>query len=133
MVRKLSAEFFGTFWLVFGGCGSAVLAAAFPELGIGFVGVSLAFGLTVLTWPMPLAEFPGDISIPPYRWDWQLADGSRGRNSYPTGLPRSPEQSWRRPHSMPLLPARPGSPLAVLRPTVSANSRPAGIRCRQLY
>ena len=49
MVRKLSAEFFGTFWLVFGGCGSAVLAAAFPELGIGFVGVSLAFGLTVLT------------------------------------------------------------------------------------
>lgn len=49
MVRKLSAELFGTFWLVFGGCGSAVLAAAFPELGIGFVGVSLAFGLTVLT------------------------------------------------------------------------------------
>jgi aquaporin Z len=49
MVRKLSAEFFGTFWLVFGGCGSAVLAAAFPQLGIGFVGVSLAFGLTVLT------------------------------------------------------------------------------------
>jgi aquaporin Z len=49
MTRKLAAEFFGTFWLVFGGCGSAVLAAGFPELGIGFVGVSLAFGLTVLT------------------------------------------------------------------------------------
>lgn len=49
MMRMLSAEFIGTFWLVFGGCGSAVLAAAFPELGIGFVGVSLAFGLTVLT------------------------------------------------------------------------------------
>lgn len=49
MVRKLAAELFGTFWLVFGGCGSAVLAAAFPELGIGFAGVSLAFGLTVLT------------------------------------------------------------------------------------
>jgi aquaporin Z len=49
MIKKLSAEFFGTFWLVFGGCGSAVLAAAFPELGIGFAGVSLAFGLTVLT------------------------------------------------------------------------------------
>lgn len=49
MTRKLFAEFFGTFWLVFGGCGSAVLAAGFPELGIGFVGVSLAFGLTVLT------------------------------------------------------------------------------------
>jgi aquaporin Z len=49
MIKKLSAEFFGTYWLVFGGCGSAVLAAAFPELGIGFAGVSLAFGLTVLT------------------------------------------------------------------------------------
>lgn len=49
MSRKLFAEFLGTFWLVFGGCGSAVLAAAFPQLGIGFVGVSLAFGLTVLT------------------------------------------------------------------------------------
>ncbi|MBD2799092.1 aquaporin Z [Xenorhabdus sp. M] len=49
MFKKLSAEFLGTFWLVFGGCGSAVLAAAFPQLGIGFVGVSLAFGLTVVT------------------------------------------------------------------------------------
>ncbi len=49
MTKKLAAEFIGTFWLVFGGCGSAVLAAAFPELGIGFTGVALAFGLTVLT------------------------------------------------------------------------------------
>lgn len=49
MTKKLSAEFFGTFWLVFGGCGSAVLAAAFPQVGIGFLGVALAFGLTVLT------------------------------------------------------------------------------------
>lgn len=49
MTKKLAAEFFGTFWLVFGGCGSAVLAAAFPEFGIGFAGVALAFGLTVLT------------------------------------------------------------------------------------
>lgn len=48
-MRNLIAEFFGTFWLVFGGCGSAVLAAAFPELGIGFAGVALAFGLTVVT------------------------------------------------------------------------------------
>ena len=47
--KKLMAEFFGTFWLVFGGTGSAVLAAGFPELGIGFTGVALAFGLTVLT------------------------------------------------------------------------------------
>ncbi len=48
-LQKWSAEFLGTFWLTFGGCGSAVLAAAFPQLGIGFAGVSLAFGLTVLT------------------------------------------------------------------------------------
>lgn len=47
--KKLIAEFLGTFWLVFGGCGAAVLAAAFPQLGIGFLGVSLAFGLTVMT------------------------------------------------------------------------------------
>jgi aquaporin Z len=49
MMKKLTAEFVGTFWLVFGGCGSAILSAAFPSLGIGFAGVSLAFGLTVLT------------------------------------------------------------------------------------
>ncbi|MBC8025059.1 MAG: aquaporin, partial [Steroidobacteraceae bacterium] len=49
MPRRLTAEFIGTAWLVLGGCGSAVLAAAYPELGIGFAGVSLAFGLTVLT------------------------------------------------------------------------------------
>jgi aquaporin Z len=49
MTKKLAAEFFGTFWLVLGGCGSAVLAAGFPQVGIGLLGVSLAFGLTVLT------------------------------------------------------------------------------------
>ena len=49
MRKRLTAEFIGTFWLTFGGCGSAILAAAFPGLGIGFVGVALAFGLTVLT------------------------------------------------------------------------------------
>ncbi len=48
MIKKLSAEFVGTLWLVLGGCGSAVLAAAFPNVGIGLLGVSLAFGLTVL-------------------------------------------------------------------------------------
>jgi aquaporin Z len=53
------AEFFGTFWLVFGGCGSAVLAAGFPELGIAFVGVSLAFGLTVLTMAYTVGHISG--------------------------------------------------------------------------
>jgi aquaporin Z len=59
MVAKLSAEFLGTFWLVLGGCGSAVLAAAFPEVGIGLVGVSLAFGLTVLTGAYALGPVSG--------------------------------------------------------------------------
>ncbi|QLU67440.1 aquaporin Z [Citrobacter freundii] len=59
MFRKLAAEFFGTFWLVFGGCGSAVLAAAFPELGIGFAGVALAFGLTVLTMAYAVGHISG--------------------------------------------------------------------------
>lgn len=59
MFRMLSAEFFGTFWLVLGGCGSAVLAAAFPELGIGFVGVALAFGLTVLTMAYAVGHISG--------------------------------------------------------------------------
>src|ERR671922_2684386 len=49
MINRLVAEFFGTFWLVLGGCGSAVIAAAFPNVGIGLLGVSFAFGLTVLT------------------------------------------------------------------------------------
>ncbi len=57
--RKLGAEFLGTFWLVFGGCGSAVFAAAFPEVGIGFVGVSLAFGLTVLTMAYAVGHISG--------------------------------------------------------------------------
>jgi aquaporin Z len=57
--NKLAAEFVGTFWLVFGGCGSAVLAAAFPDLGIGFVGVSLAFGLTLLTMAYAIGHVSG--------------------------------------------------------------------------
>lgn len=59
MKKKLSAEFLGTFWLTFGGCGSAVLAAAFPELGIGFAGVALAFGLTVLTMAYAVGPISG--------------------------------------------------------------------------
>jgi len=58
-MNKYFAEFIGTFWLVFGGCGSAVLAASFPDLGIGFVGVSLAFGLTVLTGAYALGHISG--------------------------------------------------------------------------
>src|SRR6201984_619860 len=57
--HRLSAEFIGTFWLVFGGCGSAVLAAAFPNVGIGLLGVALAFGLTVLTMAFAIGHISG--------------------------------------------------------------------------
>lgn len=58
-MNKYAAEFFGTFWLVLGGCGSAVLAAAFPDVGIGLLGVSLAFGLTVLTMAYAIGHISG--------------------------------------------------------------------------
>ena len=59
LTRQLLAEFIGTFWLVLGGCGSAVLAAGFPKLGIGFAGVALAFGLTVLTMAYAIGHISG--------------------------------------------------------------------------
>src|SRR5580698_7485242 len=57
--KRAAAEFFGTFWLVFGGCGSAVLAAAFPHVGIGLLGVAFAFGLTVLTMAYAIGHISG--------------------------------------------------------------------------
>src|SRR6202158_2597455 len=57
--KRATAEFFGTFWLVFGGCGAAVLDAAFPSLGIGYAGVALAFGLTVLTMAFAIGHISG--------------------------------------------------------------------------
>lgn len=59
MIKKLAAEFMGTFWLVLGGCGSAVLAATFPDVGIGLLGVSFAFGLTVLTMAVAIGHVSG--------------------------------------------------------------------------
>src|SRR6476469_10958743 len=59
LTQRMSAEFLGTLWLVFGGCGSAVLAAAFPQVGIGLLGVSFAFGLTVLTMAYTIGHISG--------------------------------------------------------------------------
>src|SRR5262245_5143166 len=59
LMKRTTAEFIGTFWLVFGGCGSAVLAARFPETGFGFLGVGLAFGLTVLTMVCAFGDISG--------------------------------------------------------------------------
>jgi len=83
MTRKLAAEFFGTFWLVLGGCGSAVLAAAFPELGIGFAGVALAFGLTVLT----MAYAVGGISGGHFNPAVTLGLAVAGRSSWKEVIP----------------------------------------------
>jgi aquaporin Z len=78
MSKKLAAEFLGTFWLVLGGCGSAVLAAAFPQVGIGLLGVSLAFGLTVLTAVYALGPVSGGHFNPAVSFGLWAAGRFRG-------------------------------------------------------
>ena len=70
MVKTLGAEFVGTFWLVLGGCGAAVITASFPDSGIGFLGVSIAFGLTVLTMAYAVGHISGAHFNPAFRLDY---------------------------------------------------------------
>src|SRR6201993_2200279 len=83
MFPKLSSEFLGTFWLVLGGCGSAVLAGAFPSYGIGFTGVSLAFGLTVLTGVYALGPISGGHFNPAVTIGLWAGGRFRGRDILP--------------------------------------------------
>src|SRR5690348_10780710 len=81
--RRVAAEFFGTFWLVFGGCGAAVLAATFPGLGIGFLGVALAFGLTVLTMVYAVGHISGGHFNPAVTCGLWAAGRCEGRQVVP--------------------------------------------------
>lgn len=83
MFRKLSAEFIGTFWLVFAGCGSAILAAGVPEVGIGFVGVSLAFGFSVLTMAYAVGSISGGHFNPAVTLGLVLAGRAEAREMIP--------------------------------------------------
>lgn len=122
MSRKLLSEFLGTFWLVFGGCGSAVFSAAFPELGIGFLGVAFAFGLTVLTMAYAVGGISGGHFNPAVSVGLTVAGKFPAASLVPYIVVQVLGGSSRLRRFMSSSPARRGLTLAVLPPMVMANT-----------
>ena len=127
MLHRLAAEFIGTFWLVLGGCGSAVFAAKFASddgfsLGIGFLGVSLAFGLTVLTGVYAFGTISVDTSTRPSHSALRWPGGSSGRRCPRIGSRRWSVAWWPKAK-------RAGPRQATWQPTVLATIPPAATRC----
>src|SRR5438034_1138506 len=129
LTKRCAAEFIGTFWLVLGGCGSAVLAAAFPNVGIGFLGVALAFGLTVLTMAYGIGHISGCHLNPAVTLGLWSGRRFPASDILPYILVQVAGGIAGRPSSTSSRAARRASPWMVGSPPMATETiRPAGIR-----